>query len=47
MSLPERLFAAEQIHLERLITDGVQEGPHIDFKRDFPSAWNNDAKNEF
>lgn len=47
MSLPAHLFSTEQIHLERLIAEGAQEGPHIDFKRDLPSAWNNDAKNEF
>ena len=47
MFLPPKLFDTTQAHLEQLIADRVQEGPHLDFKRDFPTAWNNEAKNEF
>lgn len=45
--LPAKLTDATQADLERLISDGVQEGPHIDFKRDLPATWDNSAKSEF
>lgn len=35
-----------QTNIESLIADRVQEGPHLDFKRDLPSAWDASAKHE-
>lgn len=46
MSLPANLFATTQLDAERLIADEAQEGPNLDFKRDFPKVWNSDAKHE-
>lgn len=46
MSLPSNLLETIQADIQRLIADGVQEGPHLDFKRDLPSAWDNSAKHE-
>lgn len=47
MRIPSNLVSTTQAHLEQLVADGEREGPHIDFKRDLPGAWNNDAKHEF
>lgn len=47
MTIPAKLIDTTQEHLERLIADEVQEGPHIDFKRDLPANWDNAAKSEF
>lgn len=47
MTLPENLLATTQAHLEQLVADQTREGPHLDFKRDFPTAWNEAAKHEF
>lgn len=47
MTIPTKLTNTTQADLERLISDMVQEGPHIDFKRDLPAAWDNSAKSEF
>lgn len=47
MTLPENLLATTQVHIEQLIVDQTREGPHLDFKRDFPAAWNDAAKHEF
>lgn len=47
MLIPSNLVSTTQAHLEQLVADGEREGPHIDFKRDLPGAWNNDAKHEF
>lgn len=47
MTLPENLLATTQAHIEQLIVDQTREGPHLDFKRDFPTAWNDAAKHEF
>jgi hypothetical protein len=38
MTLPAKLIDTTQEHLERLIADEVQEGSHIDFKRDLPAT---------
>ena len=46
MSLPRSLLDTSQADLERLVTDQVREGPHIDFKRDYPVAWDNSTKHE-
>ncbi len=47
MTLPVNLRDTTQAHLEQLVTDQAQEGPHLDFKRDLPSNWDASAKNEF
>jgi predicted HTH transcriptional regulator len=47
MALPENLLATTQTHLQQLVADQSREGPHLDFKRDFPIAWNDAAKHEF
>jgi Putative DNA-binding domain len=46
MSLPSNLLLTTQADIQRLIADRVQEGPHLDFKRDLPVAWDNSAKHE-
>lgn len=46
MSLPINLLATTQADIQRLIADRVQEGPHLDFKRDLPVAWDSSAKHE-
>lgn len=47
MTIPAKLTDTTQSHIERLVSEKVQEGPHIDFKRDLPAAWDNSAKSEF
>lgn len=47
MTLPENLLALTQADIEQLVADQTCEGPHLDFKRDFPTAWNDAAKHEF
>lgn len=47
MPLPSTLSEISQTHLEQLIADRAQEGPHLDFKRDIPTNWDNSAKHEF
>lgn len=47
MTLPENLLAITQAHLEQLVADQTSEGPHLDFKRELPKAWNDAAKHEF
>lgn len=47
MLIPSNLVSTTQAHLDQLVADGEREGPHIDFKRELPGAWNNDAKHEF
>lgn len=47
MTLPENLLATTQAHIQQLVVDQTREGPHLDFKRDFPTAWNDAAKHEF
>lgn len=42
--LPSRLLDATQADLERLIADKWQEGPHLDYKRELPAAWDDKAK---
>ncbi|WP_179101575.1 AlbA family DNA-binding domain-containing protein [Burkholderia pseudomallei] len=46
MPLPHKLIETNQAHLEQLITEQVQEGPHVDFKRELPAAWDNGAKHD-
>ena len=47
MTLLNDLSSITQEHIEQLVADQVREGPHLDFKRDFPTAWNAAAKHEF
>jgi len=47
MALLANLLDTTQAHLEQLIADQAQEGPHLDFKRDLPTTWDGSAKNEF
>lgn len=47
MTLPNDLSSITQAHIEQLVTDQTREGPHLDFKRDLPIAWNDAAKHEF
>jgi len=44
--LPSQLHLISQHDIQRLIDLQVQEGPHLDFKRELPLNWNNDAKQE-
>jgi hypothetical protein len=39
MTLPVRLVDTTQEHLERLVGEHAQEGPHLEFKRDFQTNW--------
>lgn len=47
MTLPNDLSSLTQAHIEQLVADQTREGPHLDFKRDLPTAWNDAAKHEF
>ena len=47
MTLPNDLLTTAQAHIEQLVADQTREGPHLDFKRDLPTAWNDAAKHEF
>jgi hypothetical protein len=47
MTLPSNLLSITQAHVEQLVADQTREGPHLDFKRDLPAAWNDAAKHEF
>lgn len=44
--LPADLRMITQAHLHQMVADRVREGPHLDFKRDLPRAWNDAAKHE-
>lgn len=47
MTLPNDLSSITQAHIEQIVADQTREGPHLDFKRDLPTAWNEAAKHEF
>lgn len=47
MSLPAKLIDTAQADIEQLVTEQAVEGPHLDFKRDYPSTWDNATKHEF
>lgn len=47
MAIPSKLIDTTQAHLEQLIAERVQEGPHVDFKRELPAAWDNSSKHDF
>jgi Putative DNA-binding domain len=44
MTLPFRLLETTQADIQRLVDTGATEGPHLDFKRDFPTRWDNEHK---
>lgn len=46
MNLPFRLTETTQRHLDQIVADQACEGPHLDFKRELPPAWNEAAKHE-
>lgn len=46
MNLQGNLLETTQADIEALIAGRVQEGPHIEFKRDLPVAWDASAKHE-
>ncbi|WP_081630036.1 helix-turn-helix domain-containing protein [Thiomonas sp. FB-6] len=46
MTLPVRLVDTTQEHLEQLVREHAQEGPHLEFKRDFPTNWDTATKTE-
>lgn len=47
MALPSTLANITQKHLDDLVADAAREGQHMDFKRDYPAAWDNATKHEF
>lgn len=47
MALPANLLETTQVHLDQLVTDHAQEGPHLDFKRELPTTWDQSTKQEF
>lgn len=46
MSLPSNLLETTQADIQRLIAERVQEGQHLDFKRELPTAWDAAAKHD-
>lgn len=46
MSLPSNLIETTPDDIRRLIAHRVQEGAHLDFKRDLPTAWDGSSKHE-
>lgn len=47
MNLPRQLLETTQTDIDRLIADKAREGPHLDFKRDLPTVWDEKAKHRF
>lgn len=47
MALPAKLSDTTQADLEQLISTGATEGQHLDFKRDFPTNWDDKTKGRF
>jgi Putative DNA-binding domain len=46
MTLPSNLLTTTQVDIDRLLSNCVREGPHLDFKRALPVAWDSSAKHE-
>lgn len=46
MPLPENIADLNQSHLDELVTERAEEGPHLEFKRELPQN-DNASKNEF
>lgn len=47
MTLPAKLTDTVQADLHRLVADCVTESAHLDFKRQLPTNWDNEAKKRF
>lgn len=47
MALPSKLAETNQSHLQALIDQAVEEGPHLDFKRQLPSGRPKEVKEPF
>lgn len=47
MILPTDLLMTSQVHIDQLVAERAEEGPHIDFKRELPAAWDQSARHEF
>ena len=47
MTLPKNLLTTTQAQIAQFVSDQTREGPHLDFKRDFPTTWNEATKHEF
>lgn len=47
MTLPAKLTDTTQADLGRLVANRATEGPHMDFKRQLPTNWDNEAKKRF
>jgi predicted HTH transcriptional regulator len=47
MPLPENILDISQAHLQQLIADREPEGPQLDFQRELPPTWNDQAKHDF
>ncbi|MGA4005805.1 helix-turn-helix domain-containing protein [Ralstonia nicotianae] len=47
MAIPTKLADTTQAHLDQLVTNQEQEGPHLDFKRELPVNWDAGAKHDF
>lgn len=45
--LPADILQTTQAHLDQLIAAQAQEGPHLDFKRELPAAWDDRSKVKF
>jgi hypothetical protein len=45
--LPANILQTTQADLEQLIAAQAQEGPHLDFKRELPAAWDDRSKVKF
>jgi hypothetical protein len=47
MALPTRLLDTTQAHLEQLVAEAAPEHQHRDYKRELPTAWDDEAKKRF
>jgi hypothetical protein len=47
MFLPSNLSELNQTHLDQLVAAGATEGSHLDFKRELPTNWDQEAKKRF
>jgi hypothetical protein len=47
MTLSNDILAISQEQILQIVTDQMREGPHLEFKRDLPTTWNDAAKHEF
>lgn len=47
MTLPTKVTDTNRTDLDQLVADRVTEGAHLDFKRQLPTTWDNEAKKRF